>query len=395
MPNGDCHKQPGALAGLKILDFSTLLPGPYATMMLADLGAEVLSVSAPGRRDLVKEWSPIIEGTEVSGVWSWLGRNKQSIYLNLKKPRALALVKEMIQEYDVVVEQFRPGVMKKLGIDYETLQKINPRIIYCSITGYGQDSARAGHDINYLARSGILGAAGHREEGPALYNFQIADVAAGAMNAAVGILAAAYARQTTGQGQYLDIAMADGLIPFHSMDGAAHLAGAALVKREEGLLNGGSLYDFYETRDGGFMSVGALEPKFFRALCETMGFPQWADGQALKTRKKEIKEAFRKKFLEKSRQEWTALFSEVDCCVEPVLDLDEARADERFKAHGLFPEVPLYNHQGSIAQLGNPIALSETPVKYAHSGVPTGFHSKAVLRRFGLSEAEIAEVTQA
>lgn len=137
MPNGDCHKQVGALAGLKILDFSTLLPGPYATMMLADLGAEVLSVSAPGRRDLVKEWSPIIEGTEVSGVWSWLGRNKQSIYLNLKKPRALALVKEMIQEYDVVVEQFRPGVMKKLGIDYETLQKINPRIIYCSITGYG------------------------------------------------------------------------------------------------------------------------------------------------------------------------------------------------------------------------------------------------------------------
>ena len=169
-----------ALTGYRILDFSTLLPGPYATMVLGDLGAEVLKVSSRDRFDLVVHWPPEIAGTGVTGAQAWLGRNKKSIFLNLKKPEAVDAVKRLVQNYDIVVEQFRPGVMDRLGIGYEALKAVNPRVIYCAITGYGQNgpfSRRAGHDINYLARSGVACAAGRKEGGPGLYNFQIADVA--------------------------------------------------------------------------------------------------------------------------------------------------------------------------------------------------------------------------
>ena len=148
----------GALSGYKVLDFSTLLPGPYATMTLADLGADVLKISGKDKYDLVVNWPPVIEGTSVTGAQAWLGRGKKTIHLNLKKPAAVDAVKKLIMEYDILVEQFRPGVMKKLGLGYEELRGINPRIIYCSITGYGQTgplSLRAGHDINYMARAGI------------------------------------------------------------------------------------------------------------------------------------------------------------------------------------------------------------------------------------------------
>ena len=158
----------GALDGYKVLDFSTLLPGPYATMTLADLGAEVLKVSGRDKYDLVVNWPPVIEGAQVTGAQAWLGRGKKTIHLNLKKPAAVEAVRKLIMEYDIIVEQFRPGVMKKLGLSYEQLREINPRIIYCSITGYGQDgplSLRAGHDINYIARSGIAASAGRKKGG--------------------------------------------------------------------------------------------------------------------------------------------------------------------------------------------------------------------------------------
>ena len=206
----------GALDGYKVLDFSTLLPGPYATMTLADLGAEVLKVSSKDKYDLVVNWPPVIEGAQVTGAQAWLGRGKKTIHLNLKKPAAVEAVRKLIMEYDIIVEQFRPGVMKKLGLSYEQLREINPRIIYCSITGYGQDgplSLRAGHDINYIARSGIAASAGRKKGGPSLYNFQIADVAGGSMNAVTSILAAIIYRERTGKGQYIDVSMQDSIVP--------------------------------------------------------------------------------------------------------------------------------------------------------------------------------------
>ena len=409
-----------ALTGYRILDFSTLLPGPYATMVLGDLGAEVLKVSSRDRFDLVVHWPPEIAGTGVTGAQAWLGRNKKSIFLNLKKPEAVDAVKRLVQDYDIVVEQFRPGVMDRLGIGYEALKAVNPRVIYCAITGYGQNgpfSRRAGHDINYLARSGVAYAAGRKEGGPGLYNFQIADVAGGSMGAVAAILAAVLYREKTGEGQFIDISMQDCVVPFNSMDGAAYFAGGPVPERESGLLNGGQIYDFYETSDGGYMSVGSLEPKFFAALCEGLGKPEWKDGNVLRTPEgiREAKQTFRGIFRTRTRDEWTAVFSELDACVEPVISLEEASRDPHLKARGMWPEVPLPEElrteqtsdqapdQGeilsgagqaaerefSVTQMGNPLHLSKCPPRYDHAGYPEGYHTEEVLSALGYSAEEI------
>lgn len=387
----------GALNGLKILDFSTLLPGPYATLMLADLGAEVLRVTGPSQYDLVTHWPPEIEGSGTTAAAAWLGRNKKTIYLNLKKPAGIEAVHRLIADYDIVIEQFRPGVMKKLGLDYETLRQMNPRLIYCSLTGYGQTgplAQRAGHDINYLSRSGNMAQAGRAATGPVLTDMQIADVAVGAMNSVVGILAAVQHRHTTGEGQYIDIAMLDGMVPFSTMDGACFLAGAHAPQREGELLNGGGIYDFYETKDGGYLSVGSLEPKFFAALMQGAGFPEWADGTILKIDPDKVKNALRERLLTKTRDEWAEIFKSLDACVEPVLSMEEMREDAQVNQRGMVPQVtlPLCENK-TVQQLGCPIKLSACPPEYRHAGYPDGYHTKEILAELGYSEAEIAELS--
>lgn len=388
----------GALDHLKILDFSTLLPGPYATLVLADLGAQVLKISAPDRPDLVTLWPPVVEGTETTAAAAWLGRNKKTICLNLKTPAGRRAVASLIAEYDILVEQFRPGVMDKLGLGYEALSQINPRLIYCSLTGYGQTGPmgpRAGHDINYLARSGNMAAAGRTDGGPSLTNMQIADVAVGSMNSVVGILAAVEYRHHTGLGQHIDVAMLDGLIPFHTMDGAGFLAGGDLPRREGQSLNGGGIYDFYETADGGFMSVGSLEPKFFSDLCLALGTPQWADGAILKTDLPTVKETFRTLFRTRTRDQWTAHFAGFDACVEPVLSLDEAVGDPHITQRGLVPKVPIPTAPGrTVDQLGCPVKLSRCPAQYRHAGYPDGYHTQAVLGGLGLTAEEIDQASR-
>ncbi len=385
-----------ALTDVKILDFTTLLPGPYATMMLADLGADVLKVSSKDRYDLVTHWPPKIEGSDTCAAAAWLGRGKKTIYLNLKKQSAIDAVKKLIMEYDIVFEQFRPGVMKKLGLDYETLKKINPALIYCSLTGYGQTGPladRAGHDINYLARSGLMASAGRKETGPVLYDMQIADVAAGSMNSVIGILAALHYRSQTGKGQYVDVSMLDGVAAFHGMDGASFLSGAPAPARETQVLNGGGIYDFYETADGEYMSVGSLEPKFFAKLCQGIGYPEWADGEVLKTDLKLVKESFRKKFKEKTKSEWTEIFASLDACVEPVLSLEEAQNDPHLCARDMWPEVSLPQTENSmITQMGCPIKFSESAPTYRHAGYPEGWHTDAILSSLGYSKQEIADM---
>ena len=386
----------GALDGYKVLDFSTLLPGPYATMTLEDLGAEVLKVSSKDKYDLVVNWPPVVEGTGVTGAQAWLGRGKKTIYWNLKKPASLEAVKKLIKEYDIVVEQFRPGVMEKLGLSYEQLKAVNPRIIYCSITGYGQSGAfskKAGHDINYISRSGIAASAGRQDGGPSLYNFQIADVAGGSLNAVISILAAIVYRERTGEGQYIDVSMQDSVIPFNSMDGASWFAGGSVPDRESGLLNGGGIYDFYQTKDGGYMSVGSLEPKFFAALCDGLGFPQWRDGKILRSDQAMVKKAFREAFMEKTREEWTEVFSKLDACVEPVMSLEEVSSDEHLCSRGMWPEVEIPLSGGTkITQMGCPIHLSACPVEYRHAGYPEGYHTQEILKELGYSEAEIEDM---
>lgn len=391
-------REEGALEGLKILDFSTLLPGPFATTMLADLGAEVLKISGPGKPDIVLDYPPFLEGTTVSANQAWLGRNKKTMLLNLKKPEAVDIVKKLIMEYDIVMEQFRPGVMEKLGLGYEALAEINPRLIYCSLTGYGQTgplSHRAGHDINYLARSGNMAQAGRTETGPVLTNMQIADVAVGSMNSVIGILAAVQYQNRTGKGQRVDIAMLDGLIPFNGMDGTAFLADGKVPKREGERLNGGCMYDFYETKDGQYLSLGALEPKFWAEFCRCIGREDLVEGSVWPEDVKTVKEVIRGIFKEKTRDEWMAVFDGHDVCVEPVLSVQEALAeDAHIRAREMVVEVELPLSDGKkITQYGTAVKLSESPAQYRFGGYPVGYHTKEVLKALGCSDDEIESLT--
>lgn len=382
---------PGPLKGLKIIDFTTLLPGPYATMTLADLGADVLRVVSGSRPDLAAFMPPFLPGTEISCAIAYLGRGKRCMALNLKDSRAAGIVRRLVAEYDIVIEQFRPGVMAKFGLDYEALKAANPALIYCSLTGYGQTGPlkdRAGHDINYLARSGIASYSGRKAAGPSLMGIQIADVASGSNHAVIGLLAAVIHRQATGEGQHLDVSMTDGAVAFNALFAAAYLVDGTEAHREEGVINGGSLYDFYETKDGQYIGFGGLEPQFFAAFCETIGRPDLIAGGVAPPDLARAKESVREAVRAKTRDEWASLFAKVDACVEPVLSLGEALNDEQVRARGMVVEVDLPGG-GKVRQPGHPIRYSATPPEYRWAGVGTGTHTREVLRGIGYAEEEI------
>lgn len=374
-----------ALSNLKILDFTTLLPGPFATMQLADMGADVIKISSPSKYDLVLESEPKIGGKSANLLW--LNRNKKTLALNLKTEEAIDIIKELIKEFDILVEQFRPGVMEKLGLGYEELSKINPRLIYCSITGYGQTgpmSMKAGHDINYLAKSGIMSFSGRKDQGPVLYGTQIADIAVGSMNSVIGILAAVNYRNQSGEGQYIDISMMDGLIPMNSLIGSQYLGGGELPTREGELLNGGSNYDFYQTKDGRYFSVGSLEPKFWQELCKTLGI------EAKAATDLSVKKMIKEKFLEKDFDEWVEIFSKKDACVEPVLNLEEVIEDEHIKARELIVELEVDGKK--IKQFASPIAFSKTKQEYKFAGKEIGEDTEDILDKLGYSKERIEEL---
>ena len=311
----------------------------------------------------------------------------------------MEVVKKLILEYDIVLEQFRPGVMEKLGLGYETLSKINPRLIYCSLTGYGQTGplkSQAGHDINYLARSGNMAHAGRKSTGPVLTNMQIADVAVGSMNSVIGILAAVNCRHMTGKGQFVDISMYDGMIPFNAMDGTAFLASRKEPKREGERLNGGCIYDFYETKDGQYLSVGCLEPKFWAIFCQCIDRPEYIEKTVWPEEIDEVKEDIRVILKSRTREEWMEIFVGKDVCVEPVLSLKEALlTDEHVKARQMVVDVKVpVGKETTVKQLGSPIKLSDSPVEYRHGGYPLGYHTEEILKSLGYSEEEIRFIAE-
>lgn len=315
------------LNDLKILDFTTLLPGPYATFLLASMGAKVTKVSAPGKADLVLESGPRASTGETANR-IWLHHRKDEIFIDLKSEEGLAKVVELLKsgDYNCIFEQFRPGVMDKLGLGYEAVKAIVPDIVYVSITGYGQEGVyadRAGHDINYLALSGNMSYSGRISEGPALYGLQIADIAA-SQNAVIGALAAHNQRQLTGKGAHVDVSILDSAIPFNAMSGVGAMLSGENPQRENQLLNGGSMYDFYPTADDGYMSVGALEPKFWAEFCNVMGHPDWITAGCACEDFREKKAILREEFRAHTRDYWTEVFAKVDACVEPVLTVTEA-----------------------------------------------------------------------
>ncbi|MBW7472485.1 CaiB/BaiF CoA transferase family protein [Marinobacter sp. F4218] len=332
----------GPLTSLKVLDFSTLLPGPYATMMLADMGAEVLRIEAPDRVDLTKVMPPF-DG-KISTAFSYLTRGKETLQLNLKQTEAVEKVKELVRDYDIVVEQFRPGVMDRLGIGYDTLKAINPQLIYCAITGYGQTGPyrnRAGHDINYLSLAGVSSHCGRADSGPPPMGIQVADVAGGSHHAVMGILAAVIERQQTGEGQFVDISMTDAAFALNAMSGAACLAGGQEQAPETALLNGGSFYDYYRTRDNRWLSIGSLEPQFSARLCETLVLSEMKSLALSQNpeHQQTLKAALKEKVSEKTLAEWQEIFADQDACVEPVLTISEAAEHPQLKARGMVIEV--------------------------------------------------------
>jgi crotonobetainyl-CoA:carnitine CoA-transferase CaiB-like acyl-CoA transferase len=384
----------GALNGLKILDFTTLLPGPYATMCLADLGADVLRVSTSTRTDLLDTLPPLLPGKERSAVSAYLGRNKRSILLNLRAPRAAEVVKRLVVEYDIVVEQFRPGVMERLGIGYETLAAANPKLIYCAITGYGWGNSlsdRAGHDINYLSLAGVAGYSGHKGDTPPLCGIQIADLAGGSHTAIISILAAALYRERSGKGQFIDLSMTDGAMALNSIWGAASLYDGESPKPENTLLNGGTLYDYYETADGRYVGFGGLEPKFWEAFCRTVGREDWIPlgidaGEEVKA---EVRHILRGKTLD----EWLSLFAGADACFEPVLTLAEALGSRYAEERGMAVDVPDGNGR-TLRQMGSPYKLSETPPQFRHAGMPASMReTREVLHSLGYPDNEIDELS--
>lgn len=384
------------LSNLKVLDFTTLLPGPYATLMLADMGAEVLKVSAPGRPDLVLESEPKLEEENLSANLLWINRNKKTITLNLKKEEGINIVKKLVKEYDIIIEQFRPGVMKSLGLSYEDLREINEKIIYCSITGYGQTGPlrdRAGHDINCLARSGLMSHSGRKNDGPSLMGTQIADICSASMNAVAGILAAVNFRHETGKGQYIDISMLDGLIPFNSFGGTEFLFDNKSIEREETLLNGGCIYDFYETKDKRYISVGSLEPKFWEEFCEKIEMPELIEKTVWPQNLEEEKNKVKEKILSKTLEEWIDIFKDADCCVEPVLSLEEAfNEDAHIRERELIVEV---DYKGrNIRQYGMPIKFSEYKPNYESLGKKLGSDNEEILKSLKYTEDEIKNLIE-
>lgn len=381
------------LAGLRILDFTSMIPGPLATLYLADMGAEVLKIVSKSRPDMNTLFPPFLPGQEISANGAYLGRNKRSMYLNLKNQRARQIVRELVMHYDILIEQFRPGIMAGAGIDYESLRLVNPAIIYCSITGYGQTgpmAGRAGHDINYLARSGIMSYSGRKGELPVSYGAFVADTSA-AVNALVGILAAVVGRNNSGEGQYIDISMTDCLIALN-YHAAASLIDGTNPDYESTIFNGGSLYDYYETKDGKFLSVGPLENKFSYIFYETIGRPDLISPQGIMpVNNEEAKKQVRDIFKGRTKDEWVEIFQKVDACVEPVLSVQEALDNEQSRDRGLAVDINLPDG-GKVRQPALPIKFSGYKPEYKKIGVMPGADTKAIMEELGYTEEEFAEM---
>ena len=362
------------LQNLKLLDLSRQLPGPFCSTMLADLGMETLMVSNPT--------DPFGSGIP------FMARNKRSMKLNLKTAAGREVLLRLVDQADVLLEGFRPGVMKRLGLDYATLAARNPRLIYCAISGYGQDGPyrdRVGHDVNYLGFAGVLGFIGHSDGAPVIPGVQIADIGAGALMAVIGILCAVIARQQTGRGQMVDISMLDGAALWNVYPVLLHLLGETPQRGRTQLTGYNACYAVYETKDHRYVTVGAYERHFWATLCTSLGHPefierQWVEGDE----RQHILETFRAIFRTKTQAEWMAELGERDICFGPVNDVAQMLADPQLRQRGMVVDQP--NGQPT---LGNPVHLSDTPPSLRTPPPLFGEHTETVLQELGFDAAGI------
>jgi len=375
------------LKGVRVLDLSRLIPGPFCTLILSDLGASVDKLEDPHVGDYMRVFPPMKRG--LSGRFNALNRDKRSLCLDLKKPEGRDALLKLARAYDVVVESFRPGVLDKLGVGFAALSRENPRLILLSISGYGQDGPfrdKAGHDLNYIATAGVLGLAGPPDRPPPTPPIQLADIAGGALFGAVGILAALYEREKSGRGQQVDVSMCEGALAFMIPDLGNYDASGTPPRRGGELLNGGgAMYGVYRTKDGRFLSVGALEPKFWTAFNQAIGravdhSELVADAAGQERVRGEIQAILE----QKTRDEWEAIFVG-DVCVEPVLAADELARHPQHRARKMFFDLD------GLTQTRTPFGTAE-----GHRPPPTlGGDGLAILREGGFTDSEIEQLKTA
>ena len=378
------------LAGVRVLDLTRLLPGPLATQHLADYGADVVKIEDTGAGDYARGMGAM--GGDTSWFYQVVNRNKRSLRLDLKHPEGRAVFEKLVAGADILVEGFRPGVMDKLGLGYDALARINPRLVFCSISGYGQSgpyAQRAGHDLNYIGYAGVLDQIGTAGGAPALSNLQLGDLLGGTMTALFGILNALVDARASGKGRMVDVSMTDGVMAHAIFPLAEVLARGQVRPRGEDLLTGQvPCYGVYRTADGRYMAVGALEEKFWNMVCDTFERPDLkpfhlATGEIGEGVKAELAAIF----ASRSQAEWVALFDGIDCCVTPVLSLDESLENPQLKARGMVVEVD------GVRQFGPPVKLSGMPEQvFRPAPTVAGADSDAVLGEAGLSAADIARL---
>lgn len=372
------------LRHLRMLDLSRQLPGPFCSTVLADLGVDVLTVGMPN--------------DPFGGGIPFLGRNKRSMTLNLKSDEGRDVFHRLVADVDIVLEGFRPGVTARLGIDYATLSAKHPRLIYCSISGYGQDGPyrdRVGHDLNYLGFAGVLNYLTHSDSPPIVPGVQIADIGGGALMAVIGILTAAIAREKTGRGQYIDIGMMDGAVAWNVYHLLLYQLAGTLPKRGAEQMTGHhACFNVYETRDGRYVTVGAYEGHFWATLCRHFGREdyiacQWDAGE----KRVEMLDFFRAAFREKTLAEWMAELGEKEICFGPVSTLDEMVLDPQVRHRQMI--VDIETPAGPMRGTGTPIKLSDTPASIRTPPPAYGQHTEAELSRLGYDAAAIARMRQA
>lgn len=383
------------LEGVKILDLSMYLPGPFCTQILADFGAEVIKIEEVGG-----EWGrrvyPVVG--DQSALFYAVNRGKKSIAVNLKNEEGKEIFLNLVRHADVVVEQFRPGVMERLGLGYATLGQINKRLIYCSISGYGHSGPFqyvAGHDLNYLSLAGVTGLTGTRDQ-PGMSGVQIADLAGGSLQAVSGILLALLAREKTGRGQYCDIAMLDGAISLLAYSLAEWSGQGRLPGCNREMLTGGyACYQIYPTADNQFVSLGAVEAKFWQRFCERIDRPEYIPYQWASSRQDDILADIRVVMAGKTRQEWVDYFATDDICFTPVLNLQEMSQHPQVKDRNMV--LVMEDVQGSSKNMmltGCPIKLSHTPAEVQVAFPQLGEHTDILLQEIGYSPREIARLKE-
>ncbi len=380
------------LAGIKVLDLSRLLPGPVCTLHLADMGAEVIKIEDTHIGDYARTMGVGAKPGQDSYFFQVVNRNKKALRLDLKQAEGVAVFKRLAREADVIVESFRPGVVAKLGVDYDTIKAFNPRIVYCAITGYGQTGPwrdKAGHDINYVATAGVLDQIGTAGGAPALPNIQIGDLLGGSLTALSGILAALLGAKTTGQGRYVDISMTDAVFAHaYSPLLATLINGKPLPRGEDGLSGGLPGYGIYRTADGAYMAVGSLEAKFWSVFCDAMERPDLQSYGFNAGRAEWVKSELAAAFAAQPLAYWRDKFTAIDCGVTPMLSFDQALAHPQLLARGMVVQA------NGLTQFAPPFGLSDYEFGVPAPAPAVGADSDAILAEHGYTQQEISTLRQ-